>query len=154
MILATSKDIRVLLVKLADRLHNMRTIHHVKDENKKIRKAKETMEIYAPLADRMGMNRIRDELEDLSFSILNSEARNLILNRLSFIKNKREDIVKSVSDELKVLLKSNSIEAEISGKEKTPFSIWRKMQNKRISLEQLTDIVGFRVIVKILMIVI
>ena len=148
LILATSKDIRVLLVKLADRLHNMRTINSVKDSSKKIRKAKETMEIYAPLADRMGMNRIRDELEDLSFSILNSEARNLILNRLSFIKNKREDIVKQVSDELDQLLKSNKIEAEITGREKTPFSIWRKMQNKRISLEQLTDIVGFRVIVK------
>ncbi len=148
LILATSKDIRVLLVKLADRLHNMRTINSVKDPNKKIRKAKETMEIYAPLADRMGMNRIRDELEDLSFSILNSEARNLILDRLSFIKNKREDIIKQVSDELKDLLKSNKIEAEITGREKTPFSIWRKMQNKRISLEQLTDIVGFRVIVK------
>ena len=126
----------------------MRTIHYVKDEDKKIRKAKETMEIYAPLADRMGMNRIRDELEDLSFSILNSEARNLIMNRLSFIKNKREDIVKNVSDELNQLLKSNKIEAEITGREKTPFSIWRKMQSKRISLEQLTDIVGFRVIVK------
>ena len=147
LILATSKDIRVLLVKLADRLHNMRTIHYIKDENKKIRKAKETMEIYAPLADRMGMNKIRDELEDLSFSILNSEARNLILNRLSFIKNKREDIIKSVSVELNQLLESNSIEAEITGREKTPFSIWRKMQHKRISLEQLTDIVGFRVIV-------
>ena len=103
MILATSKDIRVLLVKLADRLHNMRTINSVKDEDKKIRKAKETMEIYAPLADRMGMNRIRDELEDLSFSILNSEARNLILDRLSFIKNKREDVIKSVSDELQFI---------------------------------------------------
>ena len=148
LILATSKDIRVLLVKLADRLHNMRTIHYVKDEDKKIRKAKETMEIYAPLADRMGMNRIRDELEDLSFSILNSEARNLIISRLTFIKNKREDIIKNVSDELNQLLKSNKIEAEINGREKTPFSIWRKMQNKRISLEQLTDIVGFRVIVK------
>ncbi len=148
LILATSKDIRVLLVKLADRLHNMRTINYVKDENKKIRKAKETMEIYAPLADRMGMNRIRDELEDLSFSILNSQARNLILERLKFIKNKREDIIKSVYDELHQLLKSNNIEAEITGREKTPFSIWRKMQNKRISLEQLTDIVGFRVIVK------
>ena len=147
LILATSKDIRVLLVKLADRLHNMRTIHYIKDENKKIRKAKETMEIYAPLAARLGMNKIRDELEDLSFSILNSEARNLILNRLSFIKNKREDIIKSVSVELNQLLESNSIEAEITGREKTPFSIWRKMQHKRISLEQLTDIVGFRVIV-------
>ena len=148
LILATSKDIRVLLVKLADRLHNMRTLHAVKNIDKKIRKAKETMEIYAPLADRMGMNRIRDELEDLSFSVLNSEARNLILDRLSFIKNKREDIIKQVSDELKNLLISNKIEAEITGREKTPFSIWRKMQNKRISLEQLTDIVGFRVIVK------
>ncbi len=148
LILATSKDIRVLLVKLADRLHNMRTIHYLRDQNKKIRKAKETMEIYAPLADRMGMNRIRDELEDLSFSILNSEARNLILNRLSFIKNKREDVIKNVFDELNELLGNNKIEAEITGREKTPFSIWRKMQNKRISLEQLTDIVGFRVIVK------
>ncbi len=148
LILATSKDIRVLLVKLADRLHNMRTINSVIDENKKIRKAKETMEIYAPLADRMGMNTIRDELEDLSFSILNSKARNLILKRLSFIKNKREDIVKHVSDELNDLLKLNNIDVEITGREKTPFSIWRKMQSKRISLEQLTDIVGFRVIVK------
>ena len=148
LILATSKDIRVLLVKLADRLHNMRTINAVKDSSKKVRKAKETMEIYAPLADRMGMNTIRDELEDLSFSILNSQARNLILDRLSFIKNRREDIIKQVSDELKNLLQSNRIEAEITGREKTPFSIWRKMQNKRISLEQLTDIVGFRVIVK------
>ena len=148
LILATSKDIRVLLVKLADRLHNMRTIKFVKENNKKIRKAKETMEIYAPLADRMGMNTIRDELEDLSFSILNPDARNLILNRLTFIKDKREDIVKSVYFELNKLLKDNNIEAEITGREKTPFSIWRKMQSKRISLEQLTDIVGFRVIVK------
>ena len=148
LILATSKDIRVLLVKLADRLHNMRTINSVKDEAKKIRKAKETMEIYAPLADRMGMNRIRDELEDLSFSILNSEARNLILDRLYLIKNKREDILKQVSYELQELLKLNKIDADIIGREKTPFSIWRKMQNKRISLEQLTDIVGFRVILK------
>ena len=148
LILATSKDIRVLLVKLADRLHNMRTIKYVKDEDKKIRKAQETMEIYAPLADRMGMNRIRDELEDLSFSILNPDARNLILNRLTFIKDKREDIVKSVYYDLNKLLLDNNIDAEITGREKTPYSIWRKMQSKRISLEQLTDIVGFRVIVK------
>ena len=148
LILATSKDIRVLLVKLADRLHNMRTINFLKDKNKKVRKAKETMEIYAPLADRMGMNTIRDELEDLSFAILNPDARNLILNRLTFIKDKRDDIIKNVYDELNNLLISNRIEAEITGREKTPFSIWRKMQSKRISLEQLTDIVGFRVIVK------
>jgi RelA/SpoT family (p)ppGpp synthetase len=148
LILATSKDIRVLLVKLADRLHNMRTIQFVKDKEKIIRKAKETMEIYAPLADRMGMNRIRDELEDLSFSVLNKAARDLILERLNFIKNNREDTFKSISVELIDLLKSNGIIATITGREKTPFSIWRKIQNKKISLEQLTDIIGFRIIVK------
>jgi RelA/SpoT family (p)ppGpp synthetase len=148
LILATSKDIRVLLVKLADRLHNMRTIKFVKDKDKIIRKAKETMEIYAPLADRMGMNRIRDELEDLSFSVLNKPARDLILERLNFIKNNREDTFKSISEDLINLLKSNGIEATITGREKTPFSIWRKIQNKKISLEQLTDIIGFRIIVK------
>ena len=148
LILATSKDIRVLLVKLADRLHNMRTIQFVKDKNKTIRKAKETMEIYAPLADRMGMNRIRDELEDLSFSVLNKPARDLIIERLNFIKNNRDDTFKSISIELIELLKLNGINATITGREKTPFSIWRKIQNKKISLEQLTDIIGFRIIVK------
>jgi len=148
LILATSKDIRVLLVKLADRLHNMRTIQFVKDKDKAIRKAKETMEIYAPLADRMGMNRIRDELEDLSFSVLNKPARELIIERLNFIKNNRVDTFKLISNELIELLKSKGINATITGREKTPFSIWRKIQNKKISLEQLTDIIGFRIIVK------
>jgi RelA/SpoT family (p)ppGpp synthetase len=148
LILATSKDIRVLLVKLADRLHNMRTIQFLKDKDKSIRKAKETMEIYAPLADRMGMNRIRDELEDLSFSVLNKPARDLIIKRLEFIKNNRDDTFKSISLELIELLKANGINAKIAGREKTPFSIWRKIQNKKVSLEQLTDIIGFRVIVK------
>ncbi len=146
LILATSKDIRVLLVKLADRLHNMRTIKFVKGKEKMIRKAKETMEIYAPLADRMGMNRIRDELEDLSFEILNKKARDLIQERLKFIKNNRDDNFKIISAELINLLKDNGVTAKIAGREKTPFSIWRKMQNKKISLEQLTDIVGFRII--------
>ena len=148
LILATSKDIRVLLVKLADRLHNMRTIQFVKDKDKIIRKAKETMEIYAPLADRMGMNRIRDELEDLSFSVLNKPARDLIIQRLEFIKNNRDDTFKSISLEFIELLKINGIEAKIAGREKTPFSIWRKIQNKKVSLEQLTDIIGFRILVK------
>ena len=147
LILATSKDIRVLLVKLADRLHNMRTIHFIKDKEKIIRKAKETMEIYAPLADRMGMNRIRDELEDLSFSVLNKPARDLILDRLKFIKNNREDTFKIIAAELIELLKANGIHAKITGREKTPFSIWRKIQKRKISLEQLTDIIGFRILV-------
>ena len=147
LILATSKDIRVLLVKIADRLHNMRTIKAFKSEEKKQKIAKETMEIYAPLADRMGMNRIRDELEDLSFEILNKKARDLIQERLKFIKNNREDSFKIISADLISLLNKNGIFAEIAGREKTPFSIWRKIQNKKISLEQLTDIVGFRIIV-------
>ena len=147
LILATSKDIRVLLVKIADRLHNMRTIKAFKSEEKKQKIAKETMEIYAPLADRMGMNRIRDELEDLSFEILNKKARDLIQERLKFIKNNREDSFKIISADLITLLNKNGIFAEIAGREKTPFSIWRKIQNKKISLEQLTDIVGFRIIV-------
>ncbi len=147
LILATSKDIRVLLVKLADRLHNMRTIQFVKDKEKVIRKAKETMEIYAPLADRMGMNRIRDELEDLSFSVLNKPARDLILDRLQFIKSNKEDTFKIIAAELIEILKNNGVYAKITGREKTPFSIWRKIQNKKISLEQLTDIIGFRILV-------
>ena len=146
LILATSKDIRVLLVKLADRLHNMRTIEFVKDKEKQIRKAKETMEIYSPLADRMGMHRIRDELEDLSFKILNNEARELIKKRLDEIKEDKVNTFNSVSLQFRDLLTQNNLIAEIIGREKTPFSIWRKVQKKRISLEQITDIIGFRVI--------
>ena len=148
LILATSKDIRVLLVKIADRLHNMRTLNAIRSEEKKLRIAKETMEIYAPLADRMGMNSIRDELEDLSFSVLNPQARNLIIERLKFIKNNREDNFRDIAEELISLLKENGVKATFAGREKTAFSIWRKMQNKKISLEHLTDIIGFRVIVE------
>ncbi len=147
LIIATSKDIRVLLVKIADRLHNMRTIKYLKDDNKKIRKAQETMEIYAPLADRMGMNRIRDELEDLSFEVLNNEARTLIKNRLDEIKYNNLINFKSLSEEFTKILNNSNIEVKIFGREKTPFSIWRKIQKKRTSLEQITDIIGFRVIV-------
>ena len=148
LILATSKDIRVLLVKLADRLHNMRTINAFSSEDKKKRIAKETMEIYAPLADRMGMNLIRDELEDLSFAVLNNQARDLIIERLKFIKDNRTDNFKIISEELISTLKENGITAVLAGREKTPFSIWRKIQNKKISLEHLTDIIGFRVVIK------
>jgi len=145
LILATSKDIRVLLVKIADRLHNMRTIKAIPKEEKRQRIAQETMEIYAPLADRMGMHRIRDELEDLSFEILNNEARKLIKNRLDEIKLDKKDLFESLSFELSSILNENHINAEIHGREKTPFSIWRKVQKKRISLEQITDIIGFRI---------
>ena len=146
LILATSKDIRVLLVKIADRLHNMRTIKAISKEDKRERIAQETMEIYAPLADRMGMHTIRDELEDLSFEILNNEARKLIKKRLDEIKLDTKDIFEILSFELSEILNENHINAEIYGREKTPFSIWRKVQKKRVSLEQITDIIGFRII--------
>ena len=147
LILATSKDIRILLVKIADRLHNMRTLNSISDKNRRTRIAKETMEIYAPLADRMGMNHIRDELEDLSFKTLNSEARNLVVERLAVNKKSRENSFKVISSNFEKVLSDNDVRAKIVGREKTPFSIWRKMQSKRVSLEQLTDIIGFRVIV-------
>ena len=146
LILATSKDIRVLLVKIADRLHNMRTINFVKDKNKQIRIATETMEIYAPLADRMGMNRIRDELEDLSFEVLNKDARELIKKRLDEIKENKVISFNSLSLEFSDLLNQNNLNAQIIGREKTPFSIWRKVQKKTVSLEQISDIIGFRII--------
>jgi len=146
LILATSKDIRVLLVKIADRLHNMRTIKAINNKDKRQRIAQETMEIYAPLADRMGMHIIRDELEDLSFEILNNEARKLIKIKLDEIKLDKKNIFEEQSFELSEILNENHINAEIFGREKTPFSIWRKVQKKRVSLEQITDIIGFRII--------
>ena len=146
LILATSKDIRVLLVKLADRLHNMRTIDYINDVEKKKRISKDTMEIYAPLADRMGMNRIRDELEDLSFKILNPEARNLVNERLNLIKKNYDDTFVEMSKSFTDLLKKANINSKIYGREKTPFSIWIKIQKKKMSLEQMSDIIGFRII--------
>jgi guanosine-3',5'-bis(diphosphate) 3'-pyrophosphohydrolase len=146
LILATSKDIRVLLVKLADRLHNMRTIDAIDKTEKRERIAKETMEIYAPLADRMGMHHIRDELEDLSFKVLNNKARELIKKRLDEVKDDKVNSFNTISLQLRELLNKHNINAKIIGREKTPFSIWRKVQKKRTSLEQITDIIGFRVI--------
>jgi guanosine-3',5'-bis(diphosphate) 3'-pyrophosphohydrolase len=146
LILATSKDIRVLLVKIADRLHNMRTIDAINNIEKKERIAKETMEIYAPLADRMGMHIIRDELEDLSFKVLNNKARELINKRLDEIKDDNVNSFNSISYQFNTLLKQHNLNAKIIGREKTPFSIWRKVQKKRTSLEQISDIIGFRVI--------
>ena len=146
LILATSKDIRVLLVKLADRLHNMRTLKAIDKQEKRERIARETMEIYAPLADRMGMNRIRDELEDLSFDILNSDARKMIKNRLDKIKDNNLINYNSVLTEFENILAKNNLKSKIFSREKTPFSIWKKIQKKRTSLEQITDIIGFRII--------
>ena len=130
LILATSKDIRVLLVKIADRLHNMRTIKAISKEEKRKRISQETMEIYAPLADRMGMHRIRDELEDLSFEILNNEARSLIQKRLDEIKLDKKDIFETLSTEIRKLLDQNKISSKIYGREKTPFQSGEKFRKK------------------------
>jgi GTP pyrophosphokinase len=147
LVLAMSEDIRVLLVKLADRLHNMRTLHHIERDDKRRRIARETIEIYAPLAERIGLHTIKEELEDLAFGQINPEARETITNRLSFLRKDGTAIVKNIITTLKKLLKEAGIEAELTGREKTRYSIWRKMQRKNVAFEQLSDIMAFRVVV-------
>ena len=146
LLLAVAEDIRVLLVKLADRLHNMRTIQHMPEE-KRARIAEETMEIYAPLAGRMGMQGIRDELEDLSFRILNPEAYQTISTRLDALREKSGPLVDIIREDLTQRLAKHGIKAEIVSRLKTPYSIFSKMQRKSIGFEQLSDVFGFRVFV-------
>ena len=145
LLLAMSEDIRVLLVKLADRLHNMRTLHFIKSPDKRRRIAAETMEIYAPLAERIGMEGLKAELEDLAFAELRPDARESVLHRLRHLRQGDVALVDRIVAELSQTLRAAGIEAEISGREKTPFSIWRKMERKNVSFEQLSDIMAFRV---------
>ena len=145
LVLAMSEDIRVLLVKLADRLHNMRTLHHFPKPDKRKRIAKETIDIYAPLAERIGVHKIKEELEDLSFAYNNPEARESITNRLSFLRQEGTNVVSNIISELEKLMKNAGIKAAVTGREKTRYSIWKKMQRKNISFEQLSDIMAFRV---------
>ncbi len=146
LLLAMSKDVRVLLVKLADRLHNMRTLEFVAPE-KRVRIAQETLEIYAPLAGRMGMQLVRDELEDIAFKIINPDAHNTIVERLMRLHEESGDLLREIAEQLGTLLTDNGINAKVFGREKRPYSIWRKMERKHLSLDQLSDIFGFRVIV-------
>jgi guanosine-3',5'-bis(diphosphate) 3'-pyrophosphohydrolase len=146
LLLAMSKDVRVLLVKLADRLHNMRTLEHVKPD-KRVRIAQETMDIYAPLAGRMGMQAVRDELEDIAFRVLNPDANKIINDRLAKLHAESGDMLTSIEQELTQKLADNGIKAEVHGREKRPYSIFRKMERKLLSLGQLSDIFGFRVLV-------
>ncbi|MEK9662830.1 MAG: RelA/SpoT family protein, partial [Alphaproteobacteria bacterium] len=147
LVLAMSRDIRVLLVKLADRLHNMRTLHFIAAPEKRARIARETMEIYAPLAERIGMNDIKDELEDLAFAELNPDARESIVRRLTYLRQAGSDLVGRVLDELRRVFAEENLDAAIFGREKKPYSVWRKMQRQRIGFEQLSDIMAFRVVV-------
>ncbi len=147
LVLAMSVDIRVLLVKLADRLHNMRTLRHIRKPEKRRAIAMETMEIYAPLAERIGMHELQNELEDLSFAELNPDVRESILARLDFLRTQGGDIVDKIINELKETLAGSKVRATVIGREKTPYSIWRKTQRKNVSFEQIADIIAFRVVV-------
>jgi GTP pyrophosphokinase len=146
LILAISEDIRVLLVKLADRLHNMQTLSYVPSQEKKLKKAKETIEIYAPLAARIGLNKIRDQLEDLSFSIIDPENRSYITEKLAEIKKSNNDIINNISQELTDLLNKNNLSFEVYGREKKPYSIYQKMLKKNIGFSNLHDVMAFRII--------
>ena len=126
LLLATSKDIRVLLVKLADRLHNMRTISYIKDEKKRKKISFETIEIYAPLAERLGMQEVRSELDDLSFAVIEPEIRDSILQRLQLLRQQDENVLQQTIKKIEELLIKKKINAKIFGREKKPYSIWKK----------------------------
>jgi guanosine-3',5'-bis(diphosphate) 3'-pyrophosphohydrolase len=147
LLVAMSEDIRVLLVKLADRLHNMRTLHFVKSPEKRMRIAHETMEIYSPLAERIGIQQIKNEMQDLAFSEMHSEIRESIVSRLEYLKSRGDEAIEKIIKDIKAVFKKERIKADISGRIKTPCSIWRKMERKNISFEQLSDIMAFRIIV-------
>ena len=147
LLLAMSEDIRVLLIKLADRLHNMRTLHYIESPDKRRRIALETMEIYAPLAERIGMDEMKNELEELAFAEINPEARASIVTRLNFLRERGGALVERILEQLRRTVADAGIQATVSGREKPPYSIWRKMQRKNVEFEQLSDIMAFRVMV-------
>ncbi|MBV9653779.1 MAG: bifunctional (p)ppGpp synthetase/guanosine-3',5'-bis(diphosphate) 3'-pyrophosphohydrolase [Acetobacteraceae bacterium] len=148
LVLAISRDFRVLLVKLADRLHNMRTLHFVADEAGRRRIARETMEIYAPLAGRIGMEAMRTELQTLAFMQLEREAYDTIATRLNYLRGQGADVIAEVADEIRRVCQDAGVPvSEVSGREKSPYSIWEKMQRRNVAFEQLSDIMAFRVVV-------
>lgn len=143
--MAMSKDLRVILVKLADRLHNMRTIRAMRPQ-KQIVKARETMDIFAPLAGRMGMQWMREELEDLAFKVLNPDGRASIMRRFITLQKETGDVIQRITDDMVTELEKAGIDAEIFGRAKKPYSIWRKMQTKDQGFSRLSDIYGFRIV--------
>ena len=147
LVMAMADDVRVLLVKLADRLHNMRTLHHFTNQEKKERIARETLEIYAPLAGRIGIQRFRDELDDLSFQVLNPEAYNTLAEQLEGLHSTTVKGVVDLAQTLRERLQRAGLDCEVMSREKRPYSIWRKMESKNLSFEDLADIYAFRVIV-------
>ena len=147
LVLAMSSDIRVLLVKLADRLHNMRTLRHIKEPARRKRIARETMDLYAPLASRIGMEKVKRELEELAFAELNPDGLTSVQARLGYLRERGERLIPQIEAELVKCLTDGGLNAQIQGREKTPYSIWRKMQTKNVSFEQLADIMAFRIMV-------
>ena len=148
LVLAMSRDIRVLLVKLADRLHNMRTLHFVQKPERRLRIARETMEIYAPLAERIGMDAVKNELQTLSFAQLEPEAYGTIQARLNFLRGQGADVIDEVREELARVCRDGGVNViEVNGREKSPYSIWEKMQRRNVAFEQLSDLMAFRVVV-------
>ena len=145
-LLAMSKDIRVLLVKLADRLHNMRTITHIDSEDRRLRISRETLDVYAPLAARIGMQNMREELEDRAFSQTNSSIRKSLNKRIIFLRSQDNELVKKIIKEIKNKFKLNNKYVEIQGREKSIYSVWKKMQKSSISFENISDIYAFRII--------
>ena len=143
--MAMSEDLRVILVKLADRLHNMRTIKSMRAE-KQAQKARETMEIFAPLAGRMGMQWMREELEDLAFRVLNPDARNSLIRRFITLQRETGDVVHKITADIRAELERAKIDADVFGRAKKPYSVWRKMQEKDLAFSRLSDIYGFRII--------
>lgn len=147
LMLAMSNDIRVLLVKLADRLHNMRTLSHIRNPDVRARIAQETIEIYAPLAGRIGMQNFREELEDLAFAVMDPEARESIVRRMELLDAQSSGRIVRIADEIRRKLAENGIEAWVQGRAKRPYSIWRKLKDKKTNFEQLSDVFGFRAVV-------
>lgn len=148
LVLAMSKDIRVLIVKLSDRLHNMRTLRYIERVDRRQRIARETMDIYAPLAGRIGMDRVKTELQNLSFAELEPEANMTIRARLNYLRGQGADIIEEIRQELMELFKKSGFsDIDITGREKSPFSIWEKMQKRQVTFEQLSDIMAFRILV-------
>jgi GTP diphosphokinase / guanosine-3',5'-bis(diphosphate) 3'-diphosphatase len=148
LVLAMSRDIRVLLVKLADRLHNMRTLHFVTKEERRKRIARETMDIYAPLAERIGMDAVKSELQTLAFAQIEPEAYDTIQARLNFLRGQGADVIDEVGRELERVCREHGVEViEVNGREKSPYSIWQKMQSRNVQFEQLSDIMAFRIVV-------
>ena len=146
--LAMSQDIRVLIVKLADRVHNMRTLFYVPSREKKVKKAQESLDIYAPLAARIGLNKIKDELQDLAFEIIDPKSRSSIIKHLNELREKNKNLIEKILEDLKHVLDEEKVECEVTGREKKPYSIWMNMRARNIGFHNLHDIMAFRIIGK------